>query len=378
MSSFWDRLFKRDQKPEVRGETTRPSAPRAYVLPWRWKGQDTSVISLMPESTEHDIAPAIVGSLVRSIAEGGTVSPENFVPNSEFVAFMHEVIQRRGCELGALQASARQQGNGFTYILDGRTPDPEGYVPAEDIIGGFEVQSGNLIFESYRPNPNHVLFSGRGLFQLGNELLDFLFEELEQFVSMFNKVSARLPAFPTTSLPIVVARIQLPGKPLQDIITAAAVDIFKQGMAPEVVFGSLNKLTNLEDSADNLEAGFGPENFAANPAFKTFLYASIAKHVPDLPEYQRQAQVLQNGWLYLIDGRAGDSVEFVGPQDVIGAFFVRNGAMKSNWYRPNSRHRLYTSAGFFQLSETLTSKIVADLVALNETNTASPGSEIRN
>jgi hypothetical protein len=332
----------------------------------------------MPESTEHDIAPAIVGSLVRSIDEGGKVSPENFVPNPEFIAFMHEVIQRRGCELGALQASARQQGNGWTYILDGRTPDPQGNVPAEDIIGAFEVQSGNLILESYRPNPNHVLLSARGLFQLPSELLEFLFEELQQFVSMFNKVIAKLPAFSTNALPVVVARIQPPGQPPQDIITAATVDIFKQGMAPEVIFGGLNKLTNIEDPADNPEAGFGPENFAANPAFKTFLHASIAKHAPDLPEYQHQAQDLQNGWLYLVDGRAGNSDEFVSPQDVIGAFFVRNGAMKSDWYRRNSRHRLYTSAGFFQLSETLASKIVADLIALNETNTASPGSEIRN
>jgi hypothetical protein len=59
MSSFWDRLFKQDKKPEERTETTQPPAQRAaYVLPWRWKGQNTSVVSLMPESTEHDIAPA--------------------------------------------------------------------------------------------------------------------------------------------------------------------------------------------------------------------------------------------------------------------------------------------------------------------------------
>jgi hypothetical protein len=332
----------------------------------------------MPESTEHDIAPAIVGSLVRSIDEGGTMSSENFVPNSEFVAFMHEVIQRRGCELASLQASARQQGKGWTYILDARTPDPQGNVPMEDIIA-FEVQSGNLVLESYWPNPDHVLFSGRGLCQLPSELFEFLLEELQQFSSMFNKVSARAPAFPTTSLPIVVVRIQPPGQPPQDIITVAAIDIFqKHGIAAELIFGSLNKLTNIEDPADNPEAGFGPENFSANPAFKTFLHSSIAKHVPDLPEYQHQAQDLQNGWLYLIDGRASNSDEFVNPQDVIGAFFVRNGAMKSNWYRRNSRHRLYTSAGFFQQSETLTSQIVADLIALNETNTASPGREIHN
>ena len=130
MSSYWARFFKRDRQPANRKDatdTTRHSAGlTAYVLPMRWKGQDTSVLSLMPESADHDIAPAIVGSLVRSIDDGGTLSPENFVPNPEFVAFMHEVIQRRGCEVAGLQASARQQGEGWVYILDGRTPDPQG------------------------------------------------------------------------------------------------------------------------------------------------------------------------------------------------------------------------------------------------------------
>jgi hypothetical protein len=184
---------------------------------------------------------------------------------------MHEVIQRRGCELASLQASARQQGKGWTYILDARTPDPQGNVPMEDIIGAFEVQSGNLVLESYWPNPDHVLCSGRGLSQLPSELFEFLLEELQQCISMFNKVSARVPAFQTTSLPIVVVRIQPPGQAPQDIITAAALDIFKYGTAAEVIFGGLNKLTNIEDPADNPEAGFGPENFSADPAFKSFI-----------------------------------------------------------------------------------------------------------
>ena len=89
-------------------------------------------------------------------------------------------------------------------------------------------------------------------------------------------------------------------------MAVAAIDMFKRGLPPEGVIGTLNKLSNIEMQGDNSEAGFGPENFFANSNFKTFLHEAIAKHAPELPEYQRQAEDLGNGWLYLIDGRAGN------------------------------------------------------------------------
>ena len=68
---------------------------------------------------------------------------------------------------------------------------------------------------------------------------------------------------------------------------------------------------------------------------------------------------------------ATDSHEFALSQDVIGAFFVRNGTMKSNWYRRNHRHRLYTSDGFFKLPEALITRIKNDMIALSEKETGS-------
>jgi len=188
---------------------------------------------------------------------------------------------------------------------------------------------------------------------------------------MFSKVSAKAPDFPAISLSMVVACVRLPNQPVQYMMTVAEIDMFKHGLPSEVIFGTLKEVSNIETEGEKPDAGFAPENFLSNPTFKTFLHEAIAKHAPEVPEYQRQAQDLRDGWLYLIDGRAHNSHEFALSQDVIGAFFVRNGTMKSNWYRRNHRHRLYTSDGFFKLPEALITRIKNDMIALSEKKTGS-------
>ena len=130
---------------------------------------------------------------------------------------MHEVIQRRGgCEVAELQASAREQGeDSYTSWMPER-PTRQGRVPCEDIIGSFEARSGTVDLESYSPNSEHAIFSTRGLFQLDSNLHHLLFEELQQFISMFSKVSAKVPDFQTISLPMVVARIHPSGQPAHE------------------------------------------------------------------------------------------------------------------------------------------------------------------
>lgn len=128
---------------------------------------------------KHGLQPeAIVGVLVRPLENGEQINPDNFARNRVFVDFMHSVIARRGPELPGFIAEAKRQGEGWVYVVDQRTPTPQGAVPPEDIVGVFEIRNGQVVVGSYRASPNHVILSANGFFFLGAELQSCLIEEL--------------------------------------------------------------------------------------------------------------------------------------------------------------------------------------------------------
>jgi hypothetical protein len=139
------------------------------------------VVSLLPMEAgfSEGLAPeAIVGVSTLLLDRGQKMTPENFVRNRVFVEFLHDVIARCGPEIPALQAEAREQGDGCVFMIDGRTPDPQGNVPPHDIIGAFEVKAGGIVSGSYKANHNHVLLSQDGFFQLDAMLFERLMDEL--------------------------------------------------------------------------------------------------------------------------------------------------------------------------------------------------------
>ena len=130
---------------------------------------------------EKGICPeAVIGVVLEPIEEFKSITPEIFVKNSVFVNFMHEVIGRCGPNTHSFIAEAKRLRNGWVYVIDQRTPSPNGNVPPEDIIGGFEVKKGKVMDGSYRANPNHLILSTRGFVQLGTELHSYLLEELSK------------------------------------------------------------------------------------------------------------------------------------------------------------------------------------------------------
>jgi hypothetical protein len=66
----------------------------------------------------------------------------------------------------------------FIYIIDQRTPTPEGSVPPEDIIGAFEAAGGKIVPGSYQANGEHMILSPAGFFRLGSELNQCLLREI--------------------------------------------------------------------------------------------------------------------------------------------------------------------------------------------------------
>jgi hypothetical protein len=122
----------------------------------------------------------IVGVLLMPPKGGERITPDNFARNKAFVDFMHDTISTCAHTLSELAASAKRQGEGWIYILDGRTPTPNGTVPPEDIIGAFQVKDGQLVPASYQRNSNHTILSERGFVRLDGELMERLLAALSR------------------------------------------------------------------------------------------------------------------------------------------------------------------------------------------------------
>jgi hypothetical protein len=145
------------------------------------EGSKDYVTMIAPEVVfAQGLAPeAIVGELLRPLEPGEPITPQIFARNRVFVEFMHSVIARYGPQQPGCQAEAKRLGEGWIYIIDQRTPTPQGPVPPEDIIGAFEVKGGEVVPRSYRASPKHMILSPRGFFQLEDGLQVCLLRELE-------------------------------------------------------------------------------------------------------------------------------------------------------------------------------------------------------
>jgi hypothetical protein len=96
--------------------------------------------------------------------------PDQVEENPGFMLFLHEFIATQAATNEELKEAAREQREGFVYMIDQRTPDTEDDIPPVDIIGAFEIADGAIAAEKYSPNPNHRMITGDGLVEIGDEL----------------------------------------------------------------------------------------------------------------------------------------------------------------------------------------------------------------
>lgn len=130
--------------------------------------------------TAHGLpAEAVLGVVQRPLQPGEGITPANFSWNRGFVDFMHAMIARRGPKLAGVRGQARRQREGWLYVIDQRTPNPQVSVPPEDIVGAFEVRNGQVLPDSYHPSQSHVILSAHGFVRLGPELQSCLLQELK-------------------------------------------------------------------------------------------------------------------------------------------------------------------------------------------------------
>jgi hypothetical protein len=149
-------------------KVTTPEGTRHYV----------TVLSPETMFSQGIVPEAIVGVLAERWQPTDPITPDVFARNKGFVEFLHEVIARYGPAQAGFQAEARRLGDGWVYVIDQRTPTPQGAVPPEDIVGGFEVKGGMVVPGSYVRSPKHRILSERGFMRLSADLQHCLLQEL--------------------------------------------------------------------------------------------------------------------------------------------------------------------------------------------------------
>lgn len=143
-------------------------------------GQDTENVLSILTPAEVEALGGLPGEAVVGVFRDRTTSLEQFRANAGFLRYLHEVIGTAGPGDPELNAAAAQQGQGWLYIIDLRTPDgPMGHVPPEDIIGAFEVAAGKVVGASYWANEHYRAHTRAGTIKLPAGLRQAFFRMLE-------------------------------------------------------------------------------------------------------------------------------------------------------------------------------------------------------
>jgi hypothetical protein len=154
-----------------------------YIYTIKTNNKQQQIVSLLaPEEVSDRGLPSIsiLGTLLESNSQN--INLNNFVPNSNFIDFLHSVIASFAPNTPGINAEAKRQRNGWIYIIDARHNRQRESVLPEDIIGAFEVNEGKIKTESYQRNNNHLIFSQNGFFKLEPTLQKHLIEETQKLV----------------------------------------------------------------------------------------------------------------------------------------------------------------------------------------------------
>lgn len=96
------------------------------------------------------------------------------------------------------------------------------------------------------------------------------------------------------------------------------------------------------------------ESFRPNQLFVDFMQNIIKNKAPQDYSIQNAALQQKEGWLYIIDCRAINTLQKeTCPEDIIGAFEVRNGQINSDSYQPNRNYSILSTNGLLQLPSPL-------------------------
>jgi hypothetical protein len=145
-----------------------------FLLKTTVENKETLLLSIVNPSVDKD-AKLSAKSIIGFVLDGNQpIHFENVKINPAFLDHFHKTIVFFATFNDGIIHLVEQQQNGFIYIKDQRNKE-ETTTIQEDIIGSFEVKNGQLIHDSYVPNPSYQFISNRGGFQLQQELEALLY-----------------------------------------------------------------------------------------------------------------------------------------------------------------------------------------------------------
>lgn len=145
-----------------------PNGTRRLVSPL--PVEFTNTYGLISEST--------AGEFVTK--EGETDSPEHFVPNPQFVAFLHWALAKHVPEAPGFKAQAEKDPNGSTYLMDIRGVVRGKEPQQEDLIAVIELKDGKAV--EFKGHLDYKILTEQGFLRIEPWLRDQYLQELQNFV----------------------------------------------------------------------------------------------------------------------------------------------------------------------------------------------------
>jgi len=166
-----------------------------------------------------------------------------------------------------------------------------------------------------------------------------------------------------TELPIGVCPCVTPEGTKEYVTCLSQKQVFARGLVSEGIIGVLLRPLKSGEAIT-------PAVFARNPVFVDFMHRVIARRGPQLPGLIAEARRQGDGWVYVIDQRTRSPQGTVPPDDIVGAFEVKDGQFVPGSYRPSPKHMILSSDGFFRLGSELQPCLLEELTTLSEQGAA--------
>jgi hypothetical protein len=107
------------------------------------------------------------------------------------------------------------------------------------------------------------------------------------------------------------------------------------------------------------------EYFYPNRIFIDLLQNVVGSEAPKDPQLQAAAIEQKQGYIYIIDRRVADRLEEkTSPEDMLGAFEIKDGQILDNSYQPNENYLIFSNNGLMQLPASLHEALVNSLLSL--------------
>ena len=151
-----------------------------YVYTIMIEGNQMGALSVLApdEVTEKGVpAEAVLGEVDPRTPD---MTVDGFTPNEEFINFMSSIIGPLAETLPLMKEQAERIQNGPCYVMDFRSINTGQKPPFEDIIGWYGTKNGQIVPNTYNPNPNYKLLTNAGPIQLQPELEEALLKAIKE------------------------------------------------------------------------------------------------------------------------------------------------------------------------------------------------------